>query len=714
MARLEKIVSNFVFFLLFLLAFLLIFESHVTIPYWLQPVGRMHPMVLHFPIALIVMLVLLDLFQSHLEPASFEKVHKVLLYATAVTTSLSAIMGFFLSKEEGYTSDLMALHKWIGVSVSYLVYLLLLTDQKKWWYKITLYSSLVILFFAGHFGAGLTHGMDFLLEPITKNQKKEITENTPVFEAFVDPILEAKCKGCHNHQKRKGDLDMTSYALMTRGGEHGPVWIQGNPAGSEIIKRALLPLEHEHHMPPEGKPQLTGSELALLKSWISAGADANVSMAQLDPSDTLLMLAKQRMKARQGGGNRPRYDFDFASKDLVASLNNPYRTIVQQTPGSPALDVNIFVKQAFKSEYISELKKIKDQVVSLNLAYMPVKDDDLTTIAALDNLEKLNLNHTDITSAALAYLDKCTRLNSLSLSGTAVDMQLSDGLGQLPALKDVYLWNTSITHDNLTELKKQWPAIRFHLGYQANEEDLIRLTPPLLKNKNKVLERGERIVLEHKLPGVSIRYTIDGSDPDSISSLIYQKPIDIQSFTDIKTIAYKDGWLTSEVQVFEFFVKGASPVEAGLINPPSRKCQGKGAMSLMDFEEGEATNFRGKPWLGYKDKPFAAWVDFGEKPPALQQMVLSFGINMSQYIMPPVQVEIWGGNDLNDVRLLKRLTPPPPDAYRPDAVSGMRVPFATSSFRYYKIKALPVKKLPPWHAGKGSPGWVFVDELFFY
>ena len=714
MVRLEKIVSNLVFFLLFLLTFLLVFESYVSIPVWLQPLGRMHPMVLHFPIAFIVILVLLDLFKSHLEEVSFQKIHKFLLYLTVVSTSLSAIMGFFLSKEEGYTSDLMTLHKWGGVAICYMVYFLLLANQRNWSYKIALYSSLVTVFFAGHFGAGLTHGKDFLLEPITKSKNKEITEETPVFEAFIDPILEAKCKGCHNQQKSKGDLDMTTFALMAKGGENGPIWAQGNPDESEIIVRALLPMDHEHHMPPEGKPQLTDSELALLKSWIGAGADPEVSMAQLAPSDTLLVLARQSMKASGNKDTGTRYNFDFAGRDLVASLNNPYRRVTQQTPGSPALDVNIYVQQAFKPEYVTELKKIKEQVVSLNLAYMPVKDEDLTTVATFNNLEKLNLNHTDITGEALNHLLKCTRLNSLSLSGTAVGLEFAKRLGELPSLKDVYLWNTAIRNEDLPELKSQWPAIRFHLGYQANNEELISLTPPLLKNKKKVLDKGERVTFEHKLPGVSIRYTTDGSDPDSISSISYQEPIEVQSFTSIRVIAYKEGWLSSDVRGFEFFVKGRSPVEAHLTNPPHRKYKGMGAMSLTDLEKGEATNFTSKTWLGYQDQPFSAWVDFGETPPQLQQVVISYGINMVQYIMPPVQVEVWGGNDLKNLKLLNKVIPTPPVDYQPDAVAGISLPFASSTFRYYRVKAQPVKKLPSWHGGNGSPGWVFVDELFFY
>ena len=131
MAKIENIVTYFVFFLLCLLAFLLLLEDYVTIPFWLQPLGRMHPMVLHFPITLIVLLVLLDLFKTKIDTASYEKVHQALLYLTVLSTALAAMMGFFLSREESYVSDLMDLHKWIGVAGSYLLFTLLFLDPKK-------------------------------------------------------------------------------------------------------------------------------------------------------------------------------------------------------------------------------------------------------------------------------------------------------------------------------------------------------------------------------------------------------------------------------------------------------------------------------------------------------------------------------------------------------------------------------------------------------
>jgi hypothetical protein len=41
------------------------------------------------------------------------------------------------------------------------------------------------------------------------------------------------------------------------------------------MKRLLLPLDAEGHMPPEGKPQPKPAEIDVLGRWIDAGARTN-------------------------------------------------------------------------------------------------------------------------------------------------------------------------------------------------------------------------------------------------------------------------------------------------------------------------------------------------------------------------------------------------------------------------------------------------------
>lgn len=714
MQRLQQFTSNFVFFLLILLGFLLVFESYVTVPFWLQPIGRMHPMLLHFPIALIVVMVLLDVFKAHIDPESYQKIHTVGLNLTVLTTAVSAIMGFLLSKEEGYSSELMDLHKWVGVSVTYLVYLLLLFDPSKFAYKFLLYGSFVILFFAGHFGAGLTHGMDFLMEPIASTKKPEITEETPIFEAFIDPILEDKCKGCHNPQKHKGELDLSTYELMLEGGENGPVIEIGDALESELIHRTILPLEMEEHMPPEGKPQLTDFEIELLSAWIDSGADPIVSLSQVTPADTLFHLAQQQLSRHREGSQGPRYDFDFAGDKLIASLNNPYRTVIQQTPESPALDANIFVRQAYKKEYLEDLDEVKQQLVNLNLSYMPVTDEDLSTIGRFSNLETLNLNYTDITGEGFSNLKSCTKLRSLSVSGTAVTFDHLENLAGHESLEDVYLWNTKIDRSQAETLISDMSGVNFYTGYTTDQEAPIPLTSPQLKNKSNVLKPGEKLLLEHKLPGVVIRYTIDGTDPDSVSSDVYSDPIEITGLTTVKTVAYKEQWLTSDTATFKIFTAGPKAKQVDLLHNPDPEYPGRGAQSLTDLAKGKASNFRGSEWLGFRNAPMEATFDFGEEPPEVTELVFSFLVSRARQIMPPASIEVWGGNNKEALTLLARKKMPLDDKSVKSGVTQVELEFEPSRHNYYLVKAKTVDKLPSWHKSKGKPGWLFVDELFFY
>ncbi|MBK9490156.1 MAG: hypothetical protein IPO07_16325 [Haliscomenobacter sp.] len=66
---------------------------------------------------------------------------------------------------------------------------------------------------------------------------------------------------------------------------------------------------------------------------------------------------------------------------------------------------------------------------------MPVKDEDLKTIAGFENLRKLNLSFTQITGTTLNELKNLKFLHTLSLSGTNLKSADLAALKGLPALK---------------------------------------------------------------------------------------------------------------------------------------------------------------------------------------------------------------------------------------------------------------------------------------
>ena len=81
MLRFKNILFNTSLALNCLLLFLLIFENRLAVPVWLQVVGRMHPLILHFPIVLVILyaiLSLLSVFQKRTE-VSYNNINSVIL-----------------------------------------------------------------------------------------------------------------------------------------------------------------------------------------------------------------------------------------------------------------------------------------------------------------------------------------------------------------------------------------------------------------------------------------------------------------------------------------------------------------------------------------------------------------------------------------------------------------------------------------------------------
>lgn len=102
------------------------------------------------------------------------------------------------------------------------------------------------------------------------------------YDDHVRPVLENKCFSCHNPDKKKGGLDLTSYAALLSGGGGGAVVDPGNPASSRLWTCSSK--KEEPFMPPEGAP-LEAKDLTLLSKWI-AGVSCRPRAASLvSPAD---------------------------------------------------------------------------------------------------------------------------------------------------------------------------------------------------------------------------------------------------------------------------------------------------------------------------------------------------------------------------------------------------------------------------------------------
>ena len=711
----NSIVAYLTWGLLALLLFLLVFESAINLPVWLQPIGRMHPLLLHFPIVLLILMMAIELFKKSFTVTIYHSIIPPLALTNAALTVLSALMGLFLAQEGEYSRSGILWHKWSGAALAILSMVLFSVSSSQqqssgraMLYRLGLLIGFPLLVLGTHQGAEITHGKDFLWEPLKEEEPRSTRNTGNVYLDHIDPILQSKCVKCHNDEKTKGGLNLNSYDRLMHGGDSGPIIMAGKINESELVRRIQLPLEDEEHMPPEGKKPLSNQEKNMIIAWIEDGAGNKTTLADLSDTAQLKKLVTMHRKGQESKS----YRFKAASPRVIEKLNGPFRSVRPLEQNSPALEVDLFVRKMYTPDLLSQLRSIREQIVHLNLSHMPIQDDDLDFIATFSNLEVLLLNHTDISGAGLDAFNSHPRLRSISVTSTSVRNEHLQALKDVESLRSVYLWNTEISNEELVELSMQMPNVRFDDGYRSEDEDPIRLNTPLVKNQKEILERGELVELNHQLNGVEIVLSTDGSEPTE-DSQIYHNPIEIHDFTQINAFARKEGWLSSKTVTYNFFVRGKE-IDITLLTDPNQQYIGQGAATLTNLDRGEINSFGSSQWLGYREQAFSALIDLGQNAGGAREVVLSYGVNIGAYIMPPSSIEILGGNSKTDLRRILRKPIEQPIQYEPNEEVALSLMLPEQEYRYLRITANPVKKLPSWHNGAGDRGWVFVDELFVY
>ena len=88
------------------------------------------------------------------------------------------------------------------------------------------------------------------------------------YQDHVSPLFESACNSCHNADKAKGGLDLSSYQNMLKGGSSGGAVEPGNPDGSLLYK--LVSHQEEPFMPHK-KDKLADAQVALVAKWITGG-----------------------------------------------------------------------------------------------------------------------------------------------------------------------------------------------------------------------------------------------------------------------------------------------------------------------------------------------------------------------------------------------------------------------------------------------------------
>ena len=685
------------------LIFCLAFERWLQLPPILAWGGRLHPLLLHFPIVLLLLAIALHW--------SGQRTRRDWLITVSVLSALfSAISGFILSLERDTKGDMLLNHQWMGAILA-----LLATA----WYSVDLLPAFnqlrrrmlmgviaILVLSTGHTGGIITHGRDFLKIPaFESDSRRGLPDDPEIFADVIMPLLEAKCVSCHNPDKAEGELILTSYGDILAGGKSGSALNAGNETGGELLHRLLMPTEDEAHMPPAEKAQLTTQELALCVAWIHAGAPGRMRLSEMEEQSELAALINAAKSADQA---ERWVDFPPIEEAELDKLRNHYTGISRLSGQLNALQVRLYPHTSYRHGDLEKLRKISANIIELDLSGLPVSQPEIAFAAACPMLEELVLDRTPVNDAILAQLSGHQEIRTLRASQTRVSDISMPLLISLKNLQKLSVWGSEISEDGIRELMANRPSLQLIAGIDSAIQFSSVLPAPAIHPPLYFFRDSAWLKMSHPLAGIRILYSTDGSAP-GLQSPSFGDSLLITSNIKIKYIAARDGWQPSPIDSAEICRSSLLPDRVELLRPADPKYPGSGVESLFDLKKGKA-NIQDSAWLGFQGYPMELLCDFNQ-PVHISAVRLSCLVHTAPHVFPPVRIEVWGGEQADKMHLIGYVNIQKP-------AKPVR-----ASFAYYscKTEARPVSairilvkslvRLPDWHDAKGQPGWLFVDEI---
>jgi len=453
--------------LIFLLSALFVFlpPDGIERASWAQFIGRFHLLTVHFPIALILLVPVLEWAGrkprfSHLRPSVD------FLLALAMFSSLAAAMlGWCLARSGAYAGRLVIQHMWGGVSVAAACWLCWMLrgyfrgPRLDFVYAFALVATVALVSWTGYRGGQLSQGENHLTQHMPRALRKliglssgsaVIPRSNPAYfyGAHVEPIFIKHCYDCHGPDEQKGRLRLDTYEALMRGGKHGPVIKAGNAKGSELFRRVTLSTSDDDAMPPQNKRPLTANEIKVLELWLAAGASSTLVADGIKDAPT------------QEAPVVAEVTFPEINPAVVTKLRAPLSAEVAQlkqrfpdlldyeSRGTANLVVDASALGAkVGDDDLAALKPLSEEIVIADLSGTAITDRSAPLLAGMKRARVLRLTNTRITDATVLAIAGLDHLESLDLYGTAVTPACLKVMQSLPKLRHFYAGATKIPDD---------------------------------------------------------------------------------------------------------------------------------------------------------------------------------------------------------------------------------------------------------------------------
>lgn len=440
--------------------------------------GRLHPLLVHLPIGFLILSILIETYSNLFKNKINNRIISFSWFLSFISSAFSALFGWLLAETGLYIEENLSLHKLFGfilVGMCFLAWIIRLSFFKdfipKKFKSFSNFAIIIILFITGHNGGNITHGENYLFEYAPEEIKNRFVEDEnllaeisisldsiELYSNIIEPILIKKCISCHNNEIKRGDLDLSSLPLLTKGGNAGSPIDKINPRNSLIFKRIRLPVDNIKFMPPDG-PIVSYDEINTILWWIKNSDKSSDVLSSIKiPDEIKISLNKI-------------YNIDFSDKQWFEKIT------VQELDESKLLNID---KSIFQVKFISSNRKFLSvkylknnlsevefnqlQIIKDHIAYLFIKESNLSDKSLLNflnlkNLVSLDIQKNSISDEGIKTLQKLENLEILNLYGTKISKNSLEIIESFKNLKRVYVWDTKISKKDLESFNRDNSSI---------------------------------------------------------------------------------------------------------------------------------------------------------------------------------------------------------------------------------------------------------------
>ncbi|GAB2545843.1 family 20 glycosylhydrolase [Rufibacter soli] len=217
------------------------------------------------------------------------------------------------------------------------------------------------------------------------------------------------------------------------------------------------------------------------------------------------------------------------------------------------------------------------------------------------------------------------------------------------------------------------------------------------------------VLLQPGLPGLDLRYTLDGSVPGLDSPQYTGAPIQFASTATLQVVPFL-GQRAWHEPVRASFVKhlalGQTPVLQHAFHP---SYPGGGDQALTDGILG-GEQFQEGFWQGFEKEDLELILDL-EKERPLKEVSIRFLQDLNSWVFLPTQVELLVAGEDRQFRTVAKGGFPVATEQEKPLIKSFTKSLAGQPVRYLQIKAKNVGICPPGHPGAGGAAFLMTDEI---